>query len=117
MAASSGQSAQTVYAARPTRTLYRRARPTLGALVSVIFVVVTGFLMFAPLVWMVLSGLKTEREVTLVPPQIFPEVWQWGNFDYVIRTSPIAVGYLNSMIVVPIILFIQLVTSIVGGYV
>jgi multiple sugar transport system permease protein len=104
-------------AARSTRTLYRRLRPTIGLVISLIFVVVVGFLMFAPLIWMFFGGLKSEGEVVSIPPTLFPKDWLWSNFDYVMQTSPIGRGYLNSMIVVPIILVVQLVTSIVGGYV
>jgi multiple sugar transport system permease protein len=113
MAATSDSAASVV---RSRRTLYRRVTPTVGFVVSLVFVVVAGFLMFAPLVWMFFSGLKTEGEVIRIPPTLLPEEWLWSNFDYVLATSPIGRGYINSLIVVPIIMVVQLVTSIVGGY-
>ena len=117
MATASRQPAAPPYTVQTTQSLYRRARPTLGLAISLIFVVVFGFLMFAPLIWMFLGGVKTEAEVIAIPPTVLPQVWQWNNFTYVLETSPIGRGYLNSMIVVPIVVVVQLTTSIVGGYV
>jgi len=73
--------------------------------------------MFVPIVWMIAGGFKTEAEVTQVPPVLFPQVWHWDNFTYVLATSPIGTGYLNSAIYVTAIVIIQVSTSTVGGYV
>jgi multiple sugar transport system permease protein len=84
---------------------------------SSLVLTVLGLLMFVPIVWMVAGGFKTEAEVTQVPPVLFPQVWHWDNFTYVIATSPIGTGYLNSAIYVSAIVVIQVATSTVGGYV
>src|ERR1700716_4287723 len=78
---------------------------------------VLAILMFVPIVWMIAGGFKTEAEVTQLPPVLFPGVWHWDNFTYVVATSPITTGYINSIIYVFAIVVVQVTTSTVGGYV
>ena len=84
---------------------------------STLVLVVLGLLMFVPIIWMIAGGFKTEAEVTQTPPVLFPQVWHWDNFAYVVATSPIGMGYLNSAIYVTAIVIMQVTTSTVGGYV
>src|SRR5438128_12102849 len=84
---------------------------------STLVLAVLGIVMFLPIVWMIAGGFKTEAEVTQVPPVLFPGVWHWDNFTYVVATSPITTGYINSIIYVFAIVVIQVTTSTVGGYV
>jgi len=95
----------------------RRWRAVAGWGWSTLVLVILGLLMFVPIVWMIAGGFKTEAEVTQVPPVLFPQVWHWDNFTYVLATSPIGTGYLNSAIYVTAIVIIQVSTSTVGGYV
>jgi ABC-type glycerol-3-phosphate transport system permease component len=92
-------------------------RPIAGWGWSLLVLVVLGFVMFLPIVWMIAGGFKTEAEVTIVPPVLFPDVWHVDNFSYVVTTSPIGSGYLNSAIYVCAIVLIQVTTSTIGGYV
>jgi multiple sugar transport system permease protein len=84
---------------------------------STVVLVVLGLVMFVPIIWMIAGGFKTEAEVTQSPPILFPQVWHWDNFTYVVATSPIGMGYLNSAIYVTAIVIMQVTTSTVGGYV
>ena len=84
---------------------------------SYLFLIVAGILMLLPLVWMIVGGFKAEWEVTAVPAVWLPSEWRWDNYVYVMTQSLIGTGYKNSLILVTIVTVIQVVTSIVGGYV
>lgn len=100
------------------RTATRRTRWPIvaGELLAYVFLAVSGVLMLAPLLWMVVSGFKEQWEITHVPPVWFPSVWRVENYIYVLEHSPIGTGYLNSLLIVPLVTVVQVVTSTVGGY-
>ena len=60
---------------------------------------VTAFaLLFAlPLVWLVLSSLKTNRELTSFPPGFFPEKVIWDNWPRVLREYDFGRWYRNTL--------------------
>jgi multiple sugar transport system permease protein len=72
--------------------------------------------MLLPLLWMVISAFKEQWEIIAVPPVWFPAVWRVENFIYVFSQSVLLTGYKNSLIVVPIVTVLQVVTSVVAGY-
>ncbi len=100
-----------------TRVPFFASRGAGGWLWSAIVLAVLALIMFLPIIWMIAGGFKTEAEVTQIPPVLFPEVWHWDNFAYVVATSPIGSGYVNSAIYVCAIVLIQVTTSTIGGYV
>jgi multiple sugar transport system permease protein len=82
-----------------------------------LFLIVSGVIMLLPLFWMIVGGFKAEWEVTAVPAVWLPSEWRWDNYVYVLTQSLIGTGYKNSLILVTIVTVIQVVTSVVGGYV
>ncbi len=57
-----------------------------------------GLVMIFPLIWMVLTALKTNPEaIDTVNPRLFPAVWQWNNFTDLFRDHPMGTYYLNSV--------------------
>jgi multiple sugar transport system permease protein len=109
--------------AEPASIVRRRPRTTVrwqrivGEALAYLFLIVAGILMLLPLFWMVVGGFKSEWEVTAVPAVWLPSEWRWDNYVYVMTQSLIGTGYKNSLILVTIVTVIQVVTSIVGGYV
>jgi multiple sugar transport system permease protein len=110
-------------AAEPASVVRRRPRTTVrwqrivGEALAYLFLIVAGILMLLPLFWMVAGGFKSEWEVTAVPAVWLPSEWRWDNYVYVMTQSLIGTGYKNSLILTTIVTVIQVVTSIVGGYV
>ena len=110
-------------AAEPASIVRRRPRTAVrwqrivGETLAYLFLIVAGILMLLPLFWMVVGGFKSEWEVTAVPAVWLPSEWRWDNYVYVMTQSLIGTGYKNSLILVTIVTVIQVVTSIVGGYV
>lgn len=82
-----------------------------------LFLIVAGIIMLLPLFWMIVGGFKAEWEVTAVPAVWLPSEWRWDNYVYVMTQSLIGTGYKNSLILTTVVTVIQVVTSVVGGYV
>src|SRR5688572_9210224 len=93
----------------------RRGR-IVGELLSYLFLLLSAILMLLPLLWMFVSAFKEQWEIVNVPMIFFPAYWRYDNFLYVLDRSPIAAGYKNSLIIVPIVTLLQVLTSVVGGY-
>ena len=56
-------------------------------------------LLFAlPIVWMVLSSLKTPEELARNPYSLFPETWRWQNYPDALGSIPFARYLLNSLV-------------------
>lgn len=110
--AASGRAAE-LAATLPGALRWRRA---LAEAAVYAFLVVAGVVMLLPLFWMIVGGFKEQWEITAVPPVWLPSVWRWENYWYVLTQSILFTGYKNSLIIVPIVTVIQVVTSIIGGY-
>lgn len=93
-----------------------RWRRTVAELLSYLFLLVSGIVMLLPLVWMIISAFKEQWEITAIPAVWLPSVWRFDNFAYVLGQGVLLTGYKNSMIIVPLVTIIQVVTSVVAGY-
>lgn len=81
-----------------------------------LILIIGGFILFFPFIYMVLSGLKTAYESTAIPPIWFPAEAQWSNFAYAWSVKPFLTYYLNTLIVCAITVIGTLVFSIMGAY-
>jgi multiple sugar transport system permease protein len=71
-----------------------------------------------PLVWMFLTSLKTELELTAktVPVDYLPAVPQFGNYARVFAAQPFARFFLNSMIVAGVSTLLCVVVATFAAY-
>ncbi len=71
-----------------------------------------------PLIWMLLTSLKTELELTAKPFPIdyFPAVPQLGNYARVFAAQPFAQYFLNSMIVASASTLLCVVVATLAAY-
>lgn len=53
-----------------------------------------------PLLWVLSLSLKSAAETLQSPPSLFPLDPQWGNYGYVLSTTPIGRYLLNSLVLV-----------------
>lgn len=110
-------------AAAPAPLVRRRRRSgvswrrVVAESLAYLFLLVAGVIMLLPLFWMIVGGFKAEWEVTAVPAVWLPSEWRLDNYIYVMTQGLIATGYKNSLILTTIVTVIQVVTSVVGGYV
>lgn len=82
-----------------------------------VFLGVMLVLMAVPLLWMVVSSLKLEPEVTALPPIWLPqEGLQFANYSRVLEISPLGTAYVNSLVIGVVVTIVQVLTSSLAGY-
>ncbi|MQW59681.1 carbohydrate ABC transporter permease [Sinorhizobium meliloti] len=79
-----------------TQTLKRPGLPTWLVIVGSVLLV---FVCLFPFWWMVLSSIKTLRELYTVPPIWWPGVPTWDNYRKVLFESNIPRYFLNSVVI------------------
>lgn len=80
------------------------------AFISILFIV--------PLVWMVLSSLKTTPEVFSHPYKWLPNTWQWKNYVnvWVNKEMPMTTAFLNTFYIVVFTTVGELIISSFAAY-
>ncbi len=73
-------------------------------------------LWMSPLIWIVLTSLKTKAEVFDPNAGLFPAVFQFGNYPATLTVAPFDTYLINSIIVTGSILASQLVTITLAAY-
>jgi multiple sugar transport system permease protein len=69
-----------------------------------------------PFFWMVVTSVKTERELHTVPPTFFPKVYTADNYRNVFVKSNIPRYFVNSLVIAAGATSLALVLAIVSGY-
>ncbi|HET8631508.1 MAG TPA: carbohydrate ABC transporter permease [Thermomicrobiales bacterium] len=84
--------------------------------VSQIFLIIWTILVLFPLLWMVMTAFKTDKEI-LFSPWKFPSALQWDNFSRAWTQASIGRYFINSIIVVLGSLVLTLLLSSMAAYV
>lgn len=92
--------------------MVKRVRRILAYL-SLVFVV---FAMAFPLVWMILSSFKSEQEIYLYPPTIFPQQFTLVSYRDLFRLTEFAIWFRNSVVVSVIVTLVAVGLSAIGAY-
>lgn len=104
-------------AAAMTFPVGRRGRPFKWSfLVWYPLIVIAGFVMALPLVWMILTALKSNGQVLNMASPILPHPVEWGNLIQAWDSAPFGRFYLNSIIFTVAATLGQVVTSAMAGY-
>jgi len=74
----------------------KRSAP-LQPLVSRIFLIGMSLFYISPMYWMLVTALKSDRELANFPPTLWPQEIVWQNFDQATRTFPF-LSYLENTI-------------------
>jgi multiple sugar transport system permease protein len=80
------------------------------------FLLITGVIMAFPFIYMLASSLKTSNEVVQVPPTLFPDTLQIGNYFEVLNIVPLGTQLLNSALVTAGVCAGWVFTSVLAGY-
>lgn len=80
------------------------------------FLMAVGLLFIFPFLWMLSTALKTNLELIEIPPKIWPDVPQWGNFKESITRIPFWLYLKNSLIVTGLTILGALFSSTVTAY-
>lgn len=85
--------------------LIRRIATTVGVLIAL-------FWSLAPIYWIVVTSLKTPREVYASPPTLFPVNFTWANFQQALFGSNFLLYVWNS---VQVAIAVTLVSAVIGA--
>ena len=98
---------------RPGGVVQRRRRPPV---ISQALLTLVLLLFLAPLVWMVLSSLKSGGEIFTTPPLLFGESLRFGNYGAALDYLPFVRFMLNTAFVAIAGTLITLITSALSAY-
>lgn len=82
---------------------------------TVLAVVVTLMVLF-PLYWMLISSVKSQEEILLAVPTLWPSEFHFENYATVFNKLNFAKYYWNTIVMTAGILFSQIVTGIFAAY-
>ena len=103
----------TVFTLHASRHLGRKR------LLQILWYIVTVVLfvaMFFPIFWMLSVSLRTNKEVFLFPPTLFPASVQWESYAKVLGDPLLIIGIRNSLIVSLVATFFSLTIALLASY-
>ncbi|MBD2848574.1 carbohydrate ABC transporter permease [Paenibacillus sp. IB182496] len=89
--------------------------PRRDRIIVTILLVVGGLLVAIPFIWMVLSSIKTEREVLAIPPTLFPQEVTFTNYLDLFRNMNFGI-YLRNTIIIVLFSMVGLLFNTMAGY-
>ena len=80
--------------------------------------IVLGLIFAFPFIYMFTTSMKAANEVIMVPPVLFPRVWQVGNYIEVLNLDsvPVVRQLINTIIVTSCVVAGWVFTSVLAGY-
>ena len=72
--------------------------------------------MLAPFVWTLSTSLKNQRMIFDMPPKWIPDPISFDNYRNVWEQSPLLHGFMNSLIIVAVVLTIGMFVSAMSAY-
>ena len=97
---------------RPLQQMTKLLGPTASYIICALVAVVTVF----PLIWMMLSSLKTNAEVSGYPPSFFPSRLAWHNYVDVFTSVPFGRYFVNSFFVATSVTVLALLFHSMAAY-
>jgi len=77
----------------------RRLRTQLVKSFALVICVLVGIMYVFPFYWMIITALKTDQQIFLWPPLLYPPTPQWYNFVEATRYIPFFVYMKNTMLI------------------
>jgi len=74
-----------------------------------------GIIFVVPFVWMIFSSLKTENEIILIPPTLFPNEVTFENFKNLFANLNFSV-YLKNTLIIVFFSFVGMFLNAMAGY-
>jgi multiple sugar transport system permease protein len=94
----------------------RRATRRLGRGAMYLVLVVLAAAILLPFFWMLISSVKTDREVFTVPIEWIPKSYHWENFSHIWSEIPLGTYLGNSLLLSVVITFLQVLTGSFAAY-
>lgn len=95
---------------------HRRRRNQLTRAISFIILAIGSVLFMVPLVWQILTSLKTSAETMQYPPVWLPAEPQWQNYTLLFERYAIGTAALNSIMVSTFVIIGTIISSSMAAY-
>ena len=82
--------------------VYKYKKDKIFDLILFILLILGSFIVLFPILWMIMTALKTTQEVAKFPAVLFPEKFHWENFAIAWSKAPFTRYTLNSLLLVVI---------------
>lgn len=89
---------------------------TIEKILKYLILIIIAIFILTPFIWILLTTLKSPKEVFSNPPVIIPKKFRWENFKEVFRLEGFTRYVLNSVIVTVGITIGELVTTILAAF-
>ncbi|MBS5284188.1 MAG: carbohydrate ABC transporter permease [Clostridiales bacterium] len=77
---------------------------------------VAAILVAIPFGWMLLASVKTSNEVFSIPMKLFPETFQWVNYEIIWEKIPLLTFFKNTFKIAVLTTLLQVLTSCFAAY-
>jgi ABC-type glycerol-3-phosphate transport system permease component len=94
----------------------QKSRRRIGQLVAYVILLVGGFVMLVPFLWLISSSLKSPQDIFVLPPQWIPDPPRWSNYKEVMSKLPFLSYLKNTMIITTGALVGQVLTASICAY-
>ncbi|GHO46823.1 carbohydrate ABC transporter permease [Ktedonospora formicarum] len=81
-----------------------------------IFLIAMSLVFIIPVVWMVVTALKTNQELTIFPPSFWPHDIRWENFVQAYNFIPFGRYFVNSLLVTLVSIIGAVVSNLLVAY-
>ncbi len=93
----------------------KRKKKVMAVLQGILAAVVTIVIVF-PIYWMLVSSVKSQEEILLKVPTLWPREFHFENYINVLQRGNFARYYFNTIVMTAGILIAQVVTGVFAGY-
>lgn len=73
-------------------------------------------LIFFPIYWLLISSLKTQAEMRLAVPTLWPKSFHWSNYAEAFRVIPYARFFMNTLVMSAGIVILQLNVALMAAF-
>lgn len=98
------------------RQLAAKRRKKITAVVQYTLAIIITLCVVFPLYWMIVSSFKSQEEILLLKPTLWPKEWHPENYVNVFRRANFAKYYYNTIVMTAGILISQMVTGTLAAY-
>lgn len=90
----------------------RKFAKVLQYIVAIIITIIVAF----PIYWMIISSVKSQDEILLAIPTLWPKEWHFENYVNVFNKANFGKYYINTIIMTAGILISEIITGILAAY-
>jgi len=105
-----------VQAGRSSWRLGKKRRKVVVDILTYVILIAVGITMVFPMFWMISTSLKTEPELYILPPPLWPKQVILDNYPQTFQRIPYFRMLWNSIFVAVVVTFGRVITSTFAGY-